>query len=57
MEIATYFREKRNKITSLLQARSMFILVLLTSTQLFHTEIITDDEKYSRHGFASSVYF
>ena len=35
----------------------MFILVMLTPTQLFHTEIITDNEKHSNHGFASSVYF
>jgi hypothetical protein len=57
MEIATSFREKRNKMTRVLQAGSMFILVLLTPIQLFDTEIITDNEKHSSHGFASSVYF
>ena len=40
-----------------LQAESVFILVLLTPTHLFHTEIVTDNEKYSSHGFASSVHF
>lgn len=57
MEIATSFREKIIKIRRVLQAGSMFTLVMLTPTQLFHTEIITDNEKHSNHGFASSVYF
>jgi hypothetical protein len=46
MEIATSFREKRNKMTRVLQAGSMFIWVLLTPIQLFDTEIITDNEKH-----------
>jgi hypothetical protein len=43
MESATSFR-KMNKITRVLQAGTLFILVLLTPTQLFHKEIIHDNK-------------